>query len=58
MTPAEFLPKKGNKKIGRARKKNDIALEKFYGMIMMNVECPCFDKGNLTKHKKPRYWCS
>ena len=24
--------------------------EKFYGM--MNVECPCFDKGNLIKHKK------
>ena len=21
-------------------------------MIMMNVECPYFHKGNLTKHKK------
>ena len=21
-------------------------------MIMMNVECPYFDKGNLTKYKK------
>ena len=26
-------------------------LEKFYSMIMINVECPCFDKGNLAKHK-------
>ena len=27
-------------------------LEKFYYMIMINVEFPCFDKGNLSKHKK------
>ena len=27
-------------------------LEKYYCMIMMNVECPYFHKGNLTKHKK------
>ena len=32
-----------------------MALEKLYGMIMMNVECPCFDKGILAKHKKREY---
>ena len=47
------------KKTGGAQKKIDIALEKFYGMIMMNVECPCFVKGDEVKEvKKMRYWCS
>ena len=52
MTPLEFLAKKVIKKIGGAQKQIDITIEKFYGKIIMNVECPCFDKGNLTKHKK------
>ena len=52
MTPVEFLPKRVIKKISGTQKQTDRALEKFYGKIMMNVECPCFDKGNLTKHKK------
>ena len=51
MTPLKFLAKKVIKKIGGAQKQIDI-IEKFYGKIIMNVECPCFDKGNLTKHKK------
>ena len=41
------------KKTGGAQKKIDIALEKFYGMIMMNVECPCFDK-EVNEVKKTR----
>ena len=52
MTPLEFLAKKVIKKIGGAQKQIDITREKFYGKIIMNVECPCFDTGNLTKHKK------
>ena len=59
MTPVEFLSKEVIKKTGGAQKKIDIALEKFYGMIMMNVECPCFVKGDEVKEvKKMRYWCS
>ena len=47
---------KAIKKIGALRRKliqqapKVMLPEKFYGM--MNVECPCFDKGNLIKHKK------
>ena len=50
--------KKAIRKISGAQKKliqqapKVMLLDKFYDMIMMNVECPCFDKGNLTKHKK------
>ena len=55
MTPVEFLSKEVIKKTGGAQKKIAIALEKFYGMIMMNVECPCFDKDKeVNEVKKPR----
>ena len=43
------------RKTGGAQTKIDIALEKFYGMIMMNVECPCFDKDKeVNEVKKTR----
>ena len=50
--------KKAIKKIGGAQKKIDIASSQHYATReilwydKMNVECPYFDKGNLTKHKK------
>ena len=59
MTPVEFPSKEVIKKTGGAQNKIDIALEKFYGMIMMNVKCSCFDKDNeVNEVKKTRYWCS
>ena len=62
MTPGELLPKnRSGKQVKRRRKLIQQApkvmlTEKFYDIIMMNVEGPCTDKGNLTKHKKMRYW--
>ena len=56
MTPVEFLSKKVTKKIGGSQKKIDIASSQ--GYTIRNIlhydhdECPCFDEGNLTKHKK------
>ena len=50
--------KKAIKKIGGAQKKIDIASSQHYATReilwydKMNVECPYFDKGNLTKPKK------
>ena len=54
MTPVEFPSKEVIKKTGGAQKKIDIALEKFYGMIMMNVECSCFDKDNEVNEVKKK----
>ena len=53
--------KKVIQKIGGAQKKIDIASSQGYATRetllydhdeCLNVECPCFHKGNLTKHKK------
>ena len=53
--------KKANKKIGEAQKKNDIARSWGYStreiLLYDHIEYPCFDEGNLTKHKNKSYWC-
>ena len=53
--------KKATKKIGEAQKKIDIARSRGYSTREIlqydHVEYPCFDKGNLTKHKKTSYCC-
>ena len=48
--------KKATKKIRGAQKKIDIASSRSYTTREIlrydHDECPCFDEGNLTKHKK------
>ena len=53
--------KKATKKIGEAQKKIDIARSRGYSTREIlqydHVEYPCFDEGNLTKHKNTSYCC-
>ena len=53
--------KKATKKIGEAQKKIDIARSRGYSTREIlqydHVEYPCFNEGNLTKHKNTSYCC-
>ena len=53
--------KKATKKIGEAQKKIDIACSRGYSTREIlqydHVEYPCFNEGNLTKHKNTSYCC-
>ena len=53
--------KKATKKIGMAQKKIDIARSRGYSTREIlqydHAEYPCFNEGNLTKHKNTSYCC-
>ena len=53
--------KKATKKTGELKKKIDIACSRGYNtrkILQYDLaEYPCFDEGNLTKHKNTSYWC-
>ena len=55
MTPTEFIAKKATKKIGGTQKKINITSSRGYTTREIlrydHDGCPCFDEGNLTKHK-------